>query len=127
MTSPLSPDDDSLNEILTEKTCHILPCNIDESLMAPTHIFFKPVACDADGYNSTFRGRALSAHGKTCANLALLSQQTSNGHVRIKASVENVLEWNHEHDVETIRCKDVSESRIHIAKEWSELSEAVSS
>lgn len=122
MASP--PPQDDNDDIMTERTCHILPCNIEESLMAPTHIYFRPVA--ADGYSSTFRGRGLTAQGKTSANLALLSHTSSNGQkIAVKASIDNILEWHHEHDVGAIRIQDQSSSRVHVAKEWSELAEAL--
>jgi hypothetical protein len=55
----------------------------------------------------------------------LLSYQ--NEQVRVKASVENVLEWHHEHDPETIQCDDGFTSRVAVAQEWSEVGQAVRS
>jgi hypothetical protein len=108
-----------------ERTCHILPCIIDWQGMAPTHIYFRPVESPDGYYSSTFRGRGLTAtkDGKINAKMALLSYQ--NEQVRVKASVENVLEWHHEHDPETIQCDDGFTSRVAVAQEWSEIGQAV--
>jgi hypothetical protein len=62
--------------------------------------------------------------GKTNAKMALLSLQ--NEQVQVKASIENVLEWHHEHDPETIQMDDLFISRVHVAQEWSEVGHAVS-
>lgn len=108
-----------------ERTCHILPCNIDWQGMASTHVFFRPVKATEGYYSSTFRGRGLTAtqDGRTTAKMAILSSH--NEKVQVKASVENVLEWHHEHDPETLQCDDGYTSRVSVAQEWSEVGQAV--
>eukprot|EP00980_Cylindrotheca_fusiformis_P009154 scaffold1992_cov113-Cylindrotheca_fusiformis.AAC.19 len=125
-SSALVNDSSSVLES-NEKTCHMLPCNIDWQGMAPTHVFFRPVGSATDGYySSTFRGRGLTAteDGRTNAKMVLLSSK--NGNVRVKATVENILEWHHEHDPDTIRCDDGYTSRMGTVQEWSEVGKAVS-
>lgn len=110
-----------------EQTCHILPCNIDYQGMSPSHLFFRPVESSDGCYSSTLRGRGLTApkdEEKQKSKMALLSCQ--NETLRVKASIENILEWHHEHDPETVQCDDGCKSRVSFAQDWLEVSHAVS-
>jgi hypothetical protein len=122
-------------------TCHMMPCNIDYTGMAPTHVYFKPVPVENGIYASSFRGRGLLATiqntsrssssstsrgvgGEIAVPLALLSVE-ENRQVRVKESIDNVLEWHHEHSVEALRFRDAP-SRLQVAKEWSQVARSVS-
>mmetsp|Transcript_32515 Transcript_32515/g.78926 ORF Transcript_32515/g.78926 Transcript_32515/m.78926 type:complete len:118 (-) Transcript_32515:129-482(-) len=104
----------------------ILPCNIDYQGMSPSHLFFRPVESSDGNYSSTLRGRGLTAlkeKEKKKSNIALLSCQ--NDTLGVKASIEDILEWHHEHDPETIQCDDGCKSRVSVAQEWLEVSHAL--
>jgi hypothetical protein len=94
-----------------ENTCHVLPCDINYTGMAPTHVYFQPVPIDNECsiYASTFRGRGLLANAAALqhnmtnnkenddndnnnAKACLLSVE-QNQKIHIKASIDNVLEW----------------------------------
>ena len=110
-----------------EQTCHILPCNIDYQGMSPSHFFFRPVESSDGCYSSTLRGRGLTAlkeEEKNKSNIALLSCQSES--LSVKASIESILEWHHEHDPETIQSDDGCKSRVSVAQGWLEVSHAVS-
>ncbi|CAJ1953735.1 unnamed protein product [Cylindrotheca closterium] len=94
--------------------------------MSPSHLFFRPVESSNGCYSSTLRGRGLTAlkeEGKKKSNITLLSYQ--NESLSVKASIENMLEWHHEHDPETIQSDDECKSRVAVARGWLEVSHAL--
>lgn len=111
-----------------EQTCHMLPCSIDYQGMASSHVYFRPVEVDDGGvFSSTFRGRGLlalsSSTDSTHTSGALLSMQ--NQQLKVKAEIQNILEWQHEHNPETLFL-ETTNSRVQTANEWSEVALAVS-
>jgi hypothetical protein len=123
MSSPSSSVDASS---LDEKTCHVLPCNIDYQGMAPTHLYFQPAESQEGIYSSSmFRGRGLLATRKSgTVKAALLS--VKNDQVQVKAEIDNILEWHHEHHPETMQMEEASGGRVDLAQAWSEVAVAVS-
>lgn len=122
-----------------ERTCHMLPCSIDFQGMASTHVYFRPV--EHEGVvSSTFRGRGLLALAPEGLNddkdeqrylsAALLSVQGTQ--LQIKAEIDHILEWQHEHNPETLfldwadEQTMINKSRVLVAQEWSEVALAVS-
>ena len=116
----------------------MMPCSIDFQGMAATHVYFRPVETDGV-FSSTFRGRGLLALGSLSKDeekqsdeespflsTALLSVQ--NNHVQIKADIDRVLEWKHEHNAQSLFVEDGDHSsRVQVARDWAEVSLAVSS
>jgi hypothetical protein len=112
--SPLASD---------ERTCHALPCNIDYQGMAPTHVYFRPVESEDGVYSSMFRGRGLLSTKNDKVKAALIS--TQNDQLQVKAEMDNILEWHHEHHLETLRF-ETGAGRVRMAQEWLEVADAVS-
>jgi hypothetical protein len=120
-----------------EDTCHIMPCNIDYTGMAPTHIFFKPVPLEDGIYASSFRGRGLLAaatrHTRNTPEQVALEAETkpyllslkANREVHVKASIDNILEWHHEYSSDKLKYRDAP-SRLQQAMEWSQVARSVS-
>mmetsp|Transcript_15066 Transcript_15066/g.41904 ORF Transcript_15066/g.41904 Transcript_15066/m.41904 type:complete len:147 (-) Transcript_15066:266-706(-) len=115
-------------------TCHMLPCNVDFEGMAKTHVFFKPAEVEEGVFASTFRGRGLlatqqkegtggSSSTDTEYHSYLLSLEENK--IRVKSSVRDVVEWHHEHSVKSLKYKESDSSRLQIAKEWMEISDAL--
>lgn len=128
-----------------ERTCHMMPCSIDYQGMASTHVYFRPV--EADGVlSSTFRGRGLLALSSTpkqdknrnnhedddvdkdqqYLSAALLSVQ--NQQLQIKAEIDDILEWHHEHNPETLFLRNsdgTATSRVEVAQDWCEVALAL--
>ena len=116
----------SMDPLSDEQTCHILPCNINYQGMGRSHLYFRPVESPSGCYNSSLRGRGLVAlkdESNKKSNTVLLSCQ--NETLSVKASIDIILEWQHEHDPEAIQC-DGSKARVSVAQEWLEVSHAVS-
>ena len=120
---------------LEERTCHALPCTIDYQGMAASHIYFRPV--EVDGIvSSTFRGRGLLAvmplleeeeksQHDPFLSAALISVQ--NNQLQIKAEIDRVLEWQHEHNPESLFIENGRHtSRVKIASDWLDVATAVS-
>jgi hypothetical protein len=119
-------------------TCHILPCNIDYSGMAPSHLYFHPVELPGHPgmYGSTFRGRGLLAkkpfeesnnndQNKSVVQPLLLAVH-SNQIITVKAdNIDTVLEWDHEHNPTTFLYNDDKPSRWQRAQAWNEVASAV--
>ncbi|VEU33886.1 unnamed protein product [Pseudo-nitzschia multistriata] len=114
-----------------ETTCHMLPCNIDFEGMAKTHLFFKPVHVEDGIFASSFRGRGLLATRK-----GFRDEDKTGGHhpyllslednqIEVKASISNMMEWQHEHNLKSIMYKENDSSRLQVAKDWMELSDAL--
>lgn len=136
--SSMDDSERSTNEAVftvNDRTCHLLPCSIDYQGMASTHVYFRPVEADGVVY-STFRGRGLLALapesttegqndkvGEGQFSAALLSVQ--NQHLQIKAEIDHILEWQHEHNPETLFL-ETNTSRVDVAKDWSDVAFAVS-
>lgn len=124
--SPSSADGDA--------NCHMVPCNIDYTGMAPTHVFFKPVPIGDGIYASCFRGRGLLALNQNTSHSSqqreadakpfLLSLEEL-GTIHYKASIESIVEWHHEHSPETLKFRDAP-SRHQLAKEWIQVARSVS-
>jgi hypothetical protein len=53
---------------------------------------------------------------------ALLSMD--NDQVQVKADVETILEWRHEHHPDTMRY-EADSGRVRLAQEWSEVAQAL--
>ena len=93
--------------VIGENTCHVLPCDINYTGMAPTHVYFQPVPIDKNDstiYASTFRGRGLLANAAALQEMtndnendnnakAWLLSVEQNQTIHIKSSIDNVLEW----------------------------------
>ena len=136
-TVDVAPSTESLSRdhlAVEERTCHALPCTIDYQGMAASHIYFRPV--EVDGIvSSTFRGRGLLAamplkeeeeksQQNSFLSAALISVQ--NNQLQIKAEIDRILEWQHEHNPEALFLENGEHSRrVKIAKDWSEVATAV--
>jgi hypothetical protein len=131
MSTPPSSPCNTFNEREQndDSTCHVLPCNIEYTGMAPTHVYFRPVEQDAGAYSSSmFRGRGLVAkknNKDSHKNLqgALLSIQKDQ--LQVKASFSNMLEWHHEHHPDALKYVNDSNNRMTLAQEWSEMANVV--
>jgi hypothetical protein len=124
---------------LEERTCHMMPCSIDYQGMTSTHVYFRPV--EADGVlNSTFRGRGLLALAPPTEEetkndddkdrylaAALISVQ--NQQLQVKAEIDQILEWQHEHNPETLFLRNngdgTATNRVQVAQDWCDVALAV--
>jgi len=132
MTIPESDATETVNKDKLEcgeKTCHVLPCNIDYTGMAPTHHYFQPVRVEDGVYASSFRGRGLIASDDTDegdeedpGKAFLLS--VDGKQLQIKASIDNVMEWQHEHNPKTLKYQE-NRTRFQMGQEWCQVAKAV--
>lgn len=122
--------------------CHMLPCDVEFEGMAKTHVFFKPLHIESGVFASSVRGRGLLAHSRSSSSTNGMKQQQAhcnysllsleeNKTIRVKEAIGNMMEWHHEHSIQSMKLKggsgdDDPSSRLQIAKEWMELSQAVS-
>jgi hypothetical protein len=124
-----TPNTEDVMDTFGENTCHVLPCNVDYCGMAPAHIYFHPKQLEEGICASTFRGRGLLAtNGKHSAvdgsgKTYLLSMKENK--LYVKASIDNVLEWQHEHNPSVLKYQD-ERTRFQIAQEWCAIASAVS-
>jgi Ribonuclease H2 non-catalytic subunit (Ylr154p-like) len=145
----------------TTTTCHVLPCNIEFTGMAQTHVYFDPVAMKAqdwqDGQDfqaATFRGRGLLAMKNNEYNNIPRDSSSGNNDddennnigsimqgavfaidgqdVTVKAIFDHMLEWHHEHNLQSVRyaasrtsTEQPTMNRIRMAHEWSQIAQAV--
>lgn len=122
-------DNNMTDDSFSDRTCHALPCEIDYQGMAPTHVYFRPVEHDDDNiYSATFRGRGILAKDNNSSSevvkAALIS--TRQDQFQIKAEMDQILEWKHEHHAETLKLESSENSRVHTAQEWLQVADAVS-
>jgi hypothetical protein len=121
-----------ISTLSTANTCHILPCNIDYTGMAPSHLYFHPVKLqDPKGmYASTFRGRGLLAKAEPSnthphqVKTQPVLLHVHHDQLNIKANIDNTLEWHHEHNPAALQYAD-QPSRWQRAQAWNELANAV--
>jgi len=118
------------SDFLAERTCHMLPCNIDMQGMAPTHKYFQPIAAplDDDGtllLSSTLRGRGLLATTREDTKNPCVLLSIQHNQVHVKAEMDRLVEWQHEHNPQTVQLE--SSSRLCVANEWLEVADAVRS
>jgi len=114
-----------------EGTCHVLPCNINYEGMAKTHTHFKPVLIEEGVLASAFRGRGLLAVksddvDETRKQNHPLLLSLKEDQIQVKESIHNIVEWHHEHNIQSLKFKDKQSSRVKAAKEWIEISKSVS-
>ncbi|KAG7370012.1 ribonuclease HII [Nitzschia inconspicua] len=113
-------------------TCHVLPCNIDCTGMAPSHLYFHPVPLNEPKgmYASTFRGRGLLSkapcdnNNKNETNAQPVLLHVDHDEIKVKAKIDTILEWHHEHNPTTLQYDD-QPSRWQRAQAWVELSTAL--
>jgi len=121
-------------------TCHMLPCNIDFEGMAKTHLYFvnEPIQVE-NGITilaSTFRGRGLLAVekekqetddaddvGVVVGKPHLISLEEDQ--IILKAPINNILEWHHEHNPQTIKLFHTENSRLTRANDWIQIAKAL--
>lgn len=132
MDSKIGTSDDKGN---AATTCHMLPCNIDYEGMATTHLHFKPAELEDGILASTFRGRGLLAAARqkndggddnndvVTVKAHLLSLEGDQ--IILKASINNLVEWHHEHNPETIKLFHTENSRLQTANDWCEIANAL--
>ena len=111
------------SRVSDERTCHALPCTIDFQGMAPTHVYFRPVEAEDGVCNATLRGRGLLALKDDAIKGSLLSIESDR--VQVKAEIDHILEWKHEHHPETLQFEGGA-GRVNQAQEWLEVAQAVS-
>jgi hypothetical protein len=144
----------------TTTTCHVLPCNIEFTGMAHTHVYFDPVAMTAQDWEdgqafqaATFRGRGLLAMKnneyntkRDCSASSIGNDDDKNNNgsmqgavfaidgqnVTVKATFDHMLEWHHEHNLQSVRfaasrtsTEQPTMNRIRMAHEWSQIAQAV--
>ncbi|KAL3919446.1 MAG: hypothetical protein SGARI_007205, partial [Bacillariaceae sp.] len=85
---------------------------------------------------STFRGRGLLAKSDaqgggaddssdTAKGAVLLEVHPQQRHIKLKSKIDQVLEWQHEHNPEALKYDD-NLTRFQMAQAWSEVADAVS-
>jgi hypothetical protein len=98
-----------------ENTCHVLPCDINFTGMAPTHLYFHPVQIEPGICASSFRGRGLLANNSTKYSSMMTRTATAS---EISNSNNNRETDDHDYELEPITTKScllsIEQNQIHI-------------
>jgi hypothetical protein len=130
-TVTISPSNSNRED---DSVCHVLPCNIEYTGMAPTHVYFRPVDHhDGNCYASMFRGRGLLAvnndsdAGRPRPKVTGKLLSIENDELQVKSNFDKILEWQHQHHPGCLTYDaDNATSRVRLAQEWFEVALAVS-
>jgi len=106
---------------------------VDFEGMAKTHVFFRPIHVEDGVFASSFRGRGLLATQEEATDDGNSSKgyhpyllSLEENQIQVKASISNIMEWHHDHGIESVKHKENDDSsRVHVAKEWMEISNAL--